>query len=367
MPESDRDITILGIGTAQPVHSIDQLGAISFATAAGAAQPEQVRALQTLYRRTGIERRGSVVLDESEGEWARQTFFRPSTGTCDRGPTSAERIELYSIKAAPLALHASRLALESAGVEASAVAHLVTASCTGYTAPGFDSALIEQLPLSPDVSRTHVGFMGCHAALNSLRVAAALAKIDTRGPALVCAVELCSLHFQYGAEPGNSVSNALFADGAAAVVCGPAASSPAGWRLTRSGSHLFPNSQDAMSWRIGNHGFEMYLSPRVPQLIASQLRPWLATWLERAGLTLPDLGSWAIHPGGPRILDTISSALGLPREATSVSREILAQCGNMSSPTILFILKELMRRGAPRPCVALGFGPGLAVEAALFK
>src|SRR5437773_11629928 len=121
-----------------------------------------------------------------------------------------------------------------------------------------------------------------------------------------------------------------------------------------------------MTWSVGDHGFEMTLSKRVPGLIAAHLRPWLEAWLRPHGLAPADVASWAVHPGGPRILTAVEEALGLDRSATAVSREVLATCGNMSSPTVLFILDRLQRAGAARPCVALGFGPGLAAEAALF-
>jgi predicted naringenin-chalcone synthase len=121
-----------------------------------------------------------------------------------------------------------------------------------------------------------------------------------------------------------------------------------------------------MTWSIGDHGFEMGLSPRVPATIAEHLRPWLERWLAAQGLDLHGVGSWAIHPGGPKILDVVEAALGLPSEATHDSRRVLEECGNMSSPTVLFILDRLRRRDVPRPCVALGFGPGLTAEAALF-
>lgn len=121
-----------------------------------------------------------------------------------------------------------------------------------------------------------------------------------------------------------------------------------------------------MTWTIGDHGFQMTLSKRVPNLIATQLRPWLESWLRQNGLTLAEIGSWAVHPGGPRILDAVDEALDLGPNALAVSREVLAEHGNMSSPTILFILDRLRSSGAPRPCVALGFGPGLMAEAMLF-
>jgi predicted naringenin-chalcone synthase len=277
-------------------------------------------------------------------------------------------MERYAQEAPGLALRAARAALADAGVtapEAPSVSHLVTVSCSGFRAPGFDIELIRGLGLDPSVARTHVGFMGCHGALNGLRVARAFVEADPSRRVLLCAVEMCSLHYDYRTGTSHILANALFADGAAAVVAG---GGPAGgWRHAASGSVLLPGSADQMTWSIGDHGFEMGLSPRVPQTIAEHLRPWLERWLSAQGLGLAAVASWAIHPGGPRILDVVEKALGLPPDATSDSRAVLEECGNMSSPTVLFILERLRRRGAALPCVALGFGPGLTAEAALFR
>ncbi len=120
-----------------------------------------------------------------------------------------------------------------------------------------------------------------------------------------------------------------------------------------------------MSWKIGDHGFAMTLSKQVPNLIARHLKPWLTQWLAQNGLRVEDVGSWAIHPGGPRVLVAVEESLGLRPEQTAASRAVFADCGNMSSPTVLFIIDRLRRADAPRPCVAIGFGPGLVAEAAL--
>jgi predicted naringenin-chalcone synthase len=228
-----------------------------------------------------------------------------------------------------------------------------------------DFELIRALKLARTVERTHLGFMGCHGALNGLRVARALAMAEPGARVLLCAVELCSLHFHYPWNPKKLVANALFADGAAALV-GAADAGGEGWRAVASGACLFPNSAWAMTWSVGDHGFEMTLSTKVPELIARCLRPWLESWLAKHGLRIQEIQSWAVHPGGPRIVSAVEEALALPRECTAISWEVLADCGNMSSPTVLFILERLRCRGRPRPCVALGFGPGLAAEAALF-
>ena len=181
-------------------------------------------------------------------------------------------------------------------------------------------------------------------------------------------MELCTLHYHYGWEAQKVIANALFADGAAAVVGAPdGAAPPETWQVAATGSCLIPDSATAMSWVIGDHGFEMSLSKFVPRLIAMHLRPWLEGWLHRHGVAIDQVGSWAVHPGGPRILDAVEESLCLPRRATDVSRAVLAEHGNMSSPTILFILDRLRAAEAPRPCVALGFGPGLMAEAVLFR
>lgn len=356
-------VTILGLGTALPPHAIRQDRAASLAKACGCYTNQQARLLAVLYQRARVKTRGSVLLEPSGEDGVAQAFFAPAAHEADRGPTTRARLERYAQDAPPLARAASEAALADAGVSPSAITHLVTVSCTGFAAPGVDIRLTKELGLSPNVERTHVGFMGCHGALNGLRVASALAAQDPRARVLVCAVELCSLHFRYGWHEEGLVANALFADGAAACVVGQTASG--GLRLRATGSCLLPDSEEAMGWRIGDHGFEMRLDPSVPELISQQLRPWLAGWLAARDVTIERVGAWAIHPGGPRILRSVVAGLGLPEEATAVSREILARYGNMSSPTVLFILKRLQELHAPQPYVALAFGPGLVAEAAL--
>ena len=360
-------LALLGFGTAVPPHSITQQEAAELAKVFSGLPHAETHRLFTLYQRTQIQTRSSVLLEAADGSSPRQSFFSPAENRTDCGPSTGQRMQRYAQEAAPLALTASQRALTASGLTGSHINHLITVSCTGFVAPGFDIALMKALPLASTTSRTHVGFMGCHGALNGLRVASALVRAYPDARALLCAVELCSLHFSYGGDPEKVVANALFADGAAALVVGPAAQVPtSAWRLVAVGSRLFPDSEDAMRWRVGDHGFEMALSPGIPDLIARHLPSWLAAWLNQHGVTIPQVRSWAIHPGGPRILTAVAACLDLPQDATAISREVLAEYGNMSSPTILFILERLHRRGAPRPCVALAFGPGLSVEAALF-
>jgi predicted naringenin-chalcone synthase len=262
----------------------------------------------------------------------------------------------------------------AAAIEAQRITHLITVSCTGFQAPGVDLALIHQLGLDAGVQRTHVGFMGCHGALNGLRVAQAFVEADAEAVVLLCAVELCSLHLYYGWDPEKVVANALFADGAAALVAtarpanpGPAPRPDPGLCLHASGSTVIPHTAELMHWQIGNHGFEMGLSPRVPEAVAGQLRPWLERWLQPRGIQLADIASWAMHPGGPRILHTCAAALLLEPKQIAASQAVLQEHGNMSSTTILFILDRLRHQAAPGPCLALAFGPGLCAEVALLE
>jgi len=389
---------IRGLGTAVPPLAMAQNDAgtlfFSFAEPAGGRE----RTLQALFRKSGVKKRHSVLLEREDGPLSRrQSFYHPARDASDQGPPTSVRMARYEKEAPSLAVTAAERALEEANTDPAAITHLVTVSCTGFFAPGPDSRLIETLGLPRSVERTHVGFMGCHGAMNGLRVGASHTGANPHARVLVCAVELCSLHVAYGWDPEDLVANAIFGDGAAAVVGRPAlpeeiralgggeegipgsgpapgggpipapGSAEAPWTITANGTFLIPDSREAMSWRIGDHGFRMTLSPRVPDLIRAHLKSWLEGWLAREGVALEEVASWAIHPGGPRILGAVEEALALERSETEVAREVLAQHGNMSSPTILFILKEMRARKVARPLVALAFGPGLVVEAVLIR
>jgi predicted naringenin-chalcone synthase len=361
---------VLGLGTAVPVHRYSQAEMAEAASVVAQCDDDRQALLRRLFRETGIGHRHMVHGRDVYGDVVHGTDVSGSPfvvrGDDYPGPDTAERMAVYQREALPLARQAAARALFDADTLPAAVTHLVTVSCTGFAAPGVDLSLIRELELPPTIERTHVGFMGCHGALNGLRVARALALTRPDARVLLCAVELCSLHYYYTWNPKRLVGNALFADGAAALVLGPDGD-PGVWRAAASGSCVFPNSEYAMTWTIGNHGFDMSLSARVPSLIAAHLRPWLEAWLASHDLIIRDVGSWAIHPGGPRIVSAIEDALGLNDDDTWASREVLAEFGNMSSPTVLFILDRLRRAAARRPCVALGFGPGLVAEAALLR
>ena len=350
--------SIQGWGTAVPGVAISQADAAEWTSQIAGHDPSETRRLAVLYRRTGIRERRVALLDSVDG---------PVDAGRGMSATTRWRMERYAELVPPLARLAASRALVEAKIPPEAITHLVSVSCTGFSAPGFDVDLLSALGLDPGVQRTHVGFMGCHGALNGLRVARALAESVPGSRVMLCAAELCSLHFRDPSDPDTVVANSLFGDGAAAVVGydeGPP--QPGGnWRVIGAGSYLIPNSRDAMSWQIGDQGFVMSLSPRVSGIIQRYLGPWIASWLALSGLTVAEVGSWAVHPGGPRILSAFEEATGLGRDATAVSRDVLSEYGNMSSPTVLFILDRLRRQDAPRPCVALAFGPGLTIEATL--
>ncbi|GIW95552.1 MAG: chalcone synthase [Pirellulaceae bacterium] len=372
-------LVIRAIGTATPQHWVAQPEAAQFAMALCCNTDNHKAALPVLYRHSGVHRRYSVLLaTSSNGSRATQSFYLPPSEESRFGPSTEERMRRYQVDAPPLAVAAARAALGGSGIPASQITHLVTVSCTGFHSPGWDITLMGELPLPNHVSRTHIGFMGCHGALNALRVARAFVESDPEARVLLCAVELCSLHHQYGWDPQQIVANALFADGAACLIGtaepddGPETrryachSTGPFWILRDQASTLIPGSLSMMSWTIGDHGFRMSLSPQLPDLLRWQLGPCLDHWLERQRMVRTDIRSWAIHPGGPRILKAVAEALGLDDGQLASSREVLAEFGNMSSASILFVLRRLQEVRAPLPCVALAFGPGITVEAALF-
>ena len=361
-------LCIKGIGTAVPRHAIAQEDLAEVASRFCGLTDKQRRLLPALYRHAGVKTRHSVVLTGPSGAGsAGQTFYQSVEVGGPNGPSTADRMRVYAQCATPLAAEACRKAFATSNILPEEITHLVTVSCSGFCAPGVDVQLFRELGLSPTVSRTHVGFMGCHGAMNGLRVARAYAEADPNARILLCAVELCSLHQQYGWNPEQVVANALFADGAAALVCVPGTDENAddGLSALSSASYIVPDTEDFMSWRIGDNGFQMGLSAQVPDVIRATLRPWISGWLAAEGVDMQQVGQWVIHPGGPRILQACVEALELEPDATAASKAVLAEYGNMSSPTILFIVDRLRRQQAPGPWVLLAFGPGLTIEASL--
>ncbi len=363
---------VLGLGTALPPGRVGQEEAAELSKMLVAKDRRQERLLGRLFRRSGVDTRHSVLVQPGDGT-ATQEFYPPPSQEADGGPGTAARMARYETEAASLARRASRSGLEDAGLTGAEITHLVTVSCTGFHAPGPEVTLIDGLNLSPEVARVSVGFMGCHGAFNGLRVADSMVRADPKARVLVCAVELCSLHFSYEWDSEKLVANALFGDGAAAFVCvdaeadGRAQTERLALDVGPFASRLLPDSRDAMSWRIGDHGFEMTLSGEVPALIEQHLPGWLRGWLRSRNMDARNVDAWAVHPGGPRILDAVQRSMGLGEEALSISREVLAGHGNMSSATIGFILDRMRSQARAGSGVALGFGPGLMAEAFAFR
>ncbi len=373
---------ILGVATAVPEYSIAQEDAAIVAQQLHVSERWH-NALPALYRKSGVQRRGSVLLGpEGLPGRQRQSFYEPMRPNQPFGPTTADRMKMFSEHAGPMLQRACSAAIDHSGIATSSITHLVTVSCTGFFAPGVDIALIESLGLDSNVQRTHVGFMGCHGALNGIRVAKAIVDADPTAVVLLGAVELCSLHQQYTDDAQQLVANSLFADGAAGLVIGAAdnkgiepqlaldqnASSPSHWSIVSTFSKWIPQTTSLMSWTIGDYGFRMTLDPQVPNVIEANLESELRGWLESLSLSISDIDAWAIHPGGPRIIQATGKALGLPSQSLEGSLSILRDHGNMSSPTVLFILKRLSQQQPHANYgVLLAFGPGLCIEAVLLK
>lgn len=281
--------------------------------------------------------------------------------------TTAERMAAYEQLAPPLGEQAARRALQASGAGAGAITDLVVVSCTGFAAPGLDVALVERLGLPRTTRRTVVGFQGCFGGIVGLRQAAATCLADPRAVALVVCVELCSLHVRDDDRADNLVASALFGDGAAAAVVGGADAistgdpqSPAAplGTLSLGASLLIEEGRDWMTWRVTDEGFAMTLTRDVPVA----LRRRLASFVREHDGRRPE--TFAVHPGGPGILDAVDTALALRGgSGIDAARRVLCKYSNMSSGTVLAVLHEVVRADARRPVMLLAFGPGLSVEA----
>lgn len=362
---------ILGMGTGSPAHSIPQSNSVAVASSFVHEDPKVTKVLPAVYRRTQVQRRSSVLLEGPSEDVVQQSFYPPAAHAEDHGPTTKQRMSRFQSEAGSIANASANAALLDANISSAQVTHLITVTCTGFYSPGFDYELITGLPLSLDVQRIQVGFMGCHAIINGLRAAQAIVEANPDAVVLIVSVELCSLHYQYGIDPDSIVANALFADGSGALVVGSQNSananseSPQKFQILDTGSRLIPNSRDAMSWSIGDHGYQMTLAATVPAIIESELGGYLEGYLGHRGLKVDDIQGWAVHPGGPRVLGSVEKALHLNPDLLAISREILGQNGNMSSATLVFILHKMRSQSVPLPWLMLGFGPGLEIELAV--
>ncbi len=298
------------------------------------------------------------------GVTTRHGAVNPLLEDASSWPTS-KRMQRYLSEALPLGKEAAASALAAAGVGAADIGLFVVCSCTGYATPGLDIVLARDLGLAPGAQRLFVGHMGCYAALPGLAAAGDFAAARGSAALLLCA-ELTSLHIQPPtADPQQIVAHALFSDGAAAAVVVPATAVP-GYRVREVASITDTATADQMTWEVTDLGFRMGLSPKVPGVLAVHVGPMVTQLLEGHGCTVSDVDGWAIHPGGPRILAVVQEQLGLVDSQMAASRATLAEHGNCSSPTVLVILDALGRADPPPArVVALAFGPGLTLYAAL--
>jgi alkylresorcinol/alkylpyrone synthase len=337
------------IGTAMPEHYVFKQSEI--VEAFFARQPGWDPAWAEVFAASGVERRASVV----------------DPGWYGRPRSTADRMREFAPAARRLGAEAARRALERAGPGAAAeVGDLLAVSCTGYSGPGLDVHLADDLDLGDRVQRLAIGHMGCYAALPALRTAAALTDASGRR-ALVACVELCTLHVQPARSREDAVYQALFGDGAAAALVGPGGDGPA---IVGSATVTVPGSEQRMGWLVEDHGFQMSLSPRVPALVERGVGRLVEDLLRPHGLAAGDVAHWAVHPGGPEIVDRVQRRLGLSDAQVARSREVLADGGNRSSATVLFILELLLGGGEVEPgqwVVALAFGTGLTLEALLLR
>lgn len=276
-------------------------------------------------------------------------------------PGTAKRMRAFEEHAPPLAAAAVDKLLD--GTDRSAITHLVVACCTGFFAPGIDFEIIERCGLKSSVERTLVGFMGCHAALNALKVARHIVRSEPEAKVLVVAVELCTLHFQETHVLEEILPFLLFADGCAA---GLVTAEPYGAELVDFYSVVVPEARDLIQWHIRDSGFDMVLSPQVPGAVRRAIRPHASEILRNR--SVESIDHWAIHPGGPAVLEAVERAFSLPSAALQASREVLREFGNMSSATVLFVLRAILEKanGRGEGC-AMSFGPGMTAETMLFR
>lgn len=360
----------------QHIETLTPEGAYSQEYASGKMQEwvddeRQRRLIRALYRRSGIDKRHSVITSFDKN--LPGDFFPLGSDGQRRELTTAERNQIYTRESKRLAVDLARQTIERCpGLDASEVTHVITVSCTGFCNPGPDYHIVNELGLSYATQRYNLGFMGCYAAFPGLRMARQFCEADPEAVVLVMCLELCTLHLQINGGEESMLANSLFADGAAAVIV--SARQPqqdqSCYRFGAFHSGLIPSGIGDMAWTIGDHGFDISLSSYVPKIIGANIRDAVRPVLASRRFELEDITSWAVHPGGKAIVDKVAESLELDAEQVAASRKILRQYGNMSSATVLFVLQEILRqqdRPLQEDVCAMAFGPGLTVEMGLLQ
>ncbi len=357
--------SILSLHTALPPFALTQEEIAAALIEMVAADDQRAETIQAMHRASAIKQRYSVLDDfkKKRQEWKFWGKEFPKNL-----PGMAKRNQCYEKEAPKLAIAAAKGAIEEWGGNLEQITHVIAISCTGLVAPGIEFSLVRHFGLSAFTQRLAINFMGCFGAFKGLALARSLALENQQHRILVVCVELCSLHFQIDPTPDNLVANALFADGAAAVIVGaePNPSEHVLWEIHRQSSYLLENSADKMKWEAGDFGFNLKLSHTVPVLIKKQIKSYIDSLLTADYQNLSY--DWAIHPGGKSVIQAVEKALQLASSATAASWKTLREYGNMSSATFLFVLQELRKQQKSRSWTAgLAFGPGLSVEGIVMK
>lgn len=322
------------------------------------------RKLKFLYHQSAIDTRYSVVPDYSlnAGEWQ----FYPATENLDPFPSLELRMKWFNKTAAPLSINAIEKCIENK-ISKEDITHLITVSCTGISAPGLDLQIVEEMGLPSTIFRTSVNFMGCYAAVHGLKLADVFCKNDMNAKVLVVCTELCTLHFQRENTIDNIASSLLFGDGCAALLVTHDNEEKKGLHIKNFYSEVAFRGKKDMSWELSSSGFLMTLSGYVPELIAQDFNMLLTNALQDAKLSKKDISHWCVHPGGKRILSSIEKSIDISSDDLKESYNVLRNYGNMSSPTILFVLKEIMdslefNKRKKTNIFGAAFGPGLTME-----
>ncbi len=358
---------ISAIGTALPEHLTPQTVIADFMIKNLKLNDEEEKKLRVLYRASGIKQRYSVLKDFGNNLNG-QAFF-----SGDREfPSLKPRMVLYEKEALKLAALAIDRSRQRINLPVGSFTHLITVSCTGMYAPGLGIELVEKLGFNNSIQRTAINFMGCYAAFNALKLADQIVRADSEARVMIVCVELCSIHLQDAKDDNNILANSLFGDGAAAVIVTSGGFNSNEFQLECFHNDLAPSGKDEMGWHIGDFGFEMKLTHKVPDVIREGIETLTNRLLNRLELSVSDIPFFAIHPGGKRILSVIEETLGIKKEDNFDAHEVLRMTGNMSSPTVLFVLKSLsdridFARETGKRILSFAFGPGLTLESMLLK
>lgn len=356
---------ILALSTAVPSFSYTQEEITNKIIEMLSVDEEKAQLIQKLHSNSAIDKRYAVLEDfkKERSEWNFWGLEFP-----EKVPGMSKRNDLYKIEAPKLACEAAQKVLKNWKGDPNTITHVIAVSCTGLIAPGIEFEIMQQLNLRLDVQRLSINFMGCFGAFKGLSVARAFAKENANHRILVVCVELSSLHFQVEQTPDNMLANSLFSDGAGAVVVGakPRTEETPLWKICNMTSLIVDKTKEKMRWEVGDHGFVLKLSHTVPVLLKRHINSFVQSLL---GLqdSYNDY-NWAIHPGGKSIIQAIEQALKLERETTQASWSTLANYGNMSSATFLFVLHQLLeQKNSKKRTAGLAFGPGLSVEGILLE